>query len=154
MLRALLGVIVGFFVGLGVVEGGNAAIWKVFGVDALYKEGVWEVTFIWIILSIVLYVIAGLFGGGVCEVVASKGTRAAILLAGVVLVAGSLEAGKLNKNMDEQEQTARQVEATRFDAMQYARVPALARFGSPLLAAIGILVGGEIIRRKGAAPVT
>jgi len=38
--------------------------------------------------------------------------------------------------------------------MKYARLPVMARFGNPLLAAIGILVGGEIIRRKGAAPVT
>ena len=154
MLRAILGVIVGFFVALGVVEGGDAAAWWVFGADALFKDGVWDVTFIWIILSIVIYVIAGLFGGGVCEVVASKGTRAAIVLAGVVLVVGSLEAKNLKKNTDAQSATARQVEVKRFESMQYARIPTLARFGNPIFAVIGILVGAEIIRRKGAAPVT
>ncbi len=154
MLRAILGVIVGFFVALGVVEGGNAAIWKVFGADALYKEAVWDVTFIWIILSIVIYVVAGLFGGGVCEVVAAKGTRAAIVLAGVVLIVGSLYAKNLKQNIDAQNPPARQVEATRFDSMQYARIPNMARYGNPIVAVIGILVGAEVIRRKGAAPVT
>lgn len=154
MLRAILGVIVGFFVALGVVEGGNAAIWKVFGADALFKDAVWDVTFIWIILSIVIYVVAGLFGGGVCEVVAAKGTRAAIVLAGVVLIIGSLEAKNAEKIVDAQGQTVRQVEVTRFDSMQYAKIPTLARFGNPLVAAIGMLVGAEVIRRKGAAPVT
>lgn len=154
MLRALLGVFVGFFVVIGASDGGNSVAWMVFGADILYKEGVWDVSLVWIILSIMIYIIAGLISGSVCEVVASKGTRAAILLSGVILVAGSLEAKNLKKTTDDQGQTARQVEATRFDSMKYARLPVLARFGNPLLAAIGILVGAEIIRRKGAAPVT
>lgn len=154
MLRAILGVIVGFFVIMGVVDGAVAAAWMVFGVDVLFKEGLWDVTLIWVILSVVSYLAAGLISGTVCEVIASKGTRAAIVLAGIVLITGSLEANYLRKNTAAHNQQTRQAGATRIDAMQFARIPNLARFGNPVLAVIGVLVGGEIIRRKGAAPVT
>ena len=154
MLRAILGVIVGFFVTIGVIDGAIAAAWMIFGVDVLFKEGVWDVSLVWLILSIVSYLAAGLISGAVCEVIASKGTRAAILLAGIILITLSLEANYLRKNTIAHNQQTRQAEATRIDAMQFARIPNLAMFGNPVLAVIGVLVGGEIIRRKGAAPVT
>ncbi len=154
MLRAILGVIVGFFVIMGVVDGAIAASWLIFGIDILYNEGVWNVTVVWMILSIVIYLAAGLISGTVCEAIASKGTRAAIVLAGVVLIAGILYAKSQKKTSEAQNQTSRQAGATRYDAMQYAIIPNLSRFGNPVLAVIGVLVGAEIIRRKGAAPVT
>ena len=71
-----------------------------------------------------------------------------------MLVGGILEAKKVKKSTAAQSATTRQVEVKRFESMQYARIPTLARFGNPIFAVIGILVGAEIIRRKGAAPVT
>jgi len=154
MLRAILGVIVGFFVIMGVIDGAVSVAWIIFGVDVLFKESVWDVSLVWLILSIFSYLAAGLISGSVCEVIASKGTRAAILLAGIILITLSLEANYLRKNTIAHNQQTRQAGATRIDAMQFARIPNLAMFGNPVLAVIGVLVGGEIIRRKGAAPVT
>ena len=82
--RAILGVIVGYIVMAGAVLGSVAAAWMVMGPDRAYKPGVWEVSTAWIIMMVVVGLIAAMIGGAVCAAIAAKGSKAAMVLAGLV----------------------------------------------------------------------
>ena len=151
--RAILGVIVGYMVMAGVVIGSFAAAWMVFGQDSAYKEGLWEISTTWMIMMFVAGLIAAMIGGAVCAAIAAKGSKAAMVLAGLVLVLGFVDAGFKLAAPREDRPTAREDNVTMFEATQSSQEPTVMLLGHPVIGLVGVLIGARVVGRKRAAAV-
>ncbi len=151
--RAILGVIVGYIVMAGVVIGSFAAAWMVFGQDSAYKEGLWEISTTWMIMMFVAGLIAAMIGGAVCAAIAAKGSKAAMVLAGLVLVLGFVDAGFKLAAPREDRPTVREDNVTMFKATQSSQEPTVMLLGNPVIGLVGVLIGARLVGRKRAVAV-
>ena len=151
--RAILGVIVGYIVMAGVVIGSFAAAWMVFGQDSAYKEGLWEISTPWMIMMFVAGLIAAMIGGAVCAAIAAKGSKAAMVLAGLVLVLGFVDAGFKLAAPREDRPTVREDNVTMFEATANSQEPTVMLLGNPVIGLVGVLIGARLVGRKRAAAV-
>ena len=151
--RAILGVIVGYIVMAGVVIGSFAAAWMVFGQDSAYKEGLWEISTTWMIMMFVAGLIAAMIGGAVCAAIAAKGSKAAMVLAGLVLVLGFVDAGFKLAAPREDRPTVREDNVTMFEATPNSQEPTVMLLGNPVIGLVGVLIGARLVGRKRAAAV-
>jgi amino acid transporter len=117
------------------------------GVERAFKPESYQVTGLWIAVSVVLSFGAALVGGRVAARV-GRGARAAALLAVVVVVLGVILAIPTLDAPDPGE--PRTGEVGNFDAMMNAQQPPFISFLNPVIGAVGVLLGGR--RRKPAAP--
>jgi len=152
--RAILGVIVGYFVMAGVVIGSFAAAWMVFGQDSAYKEGLWEISTTWMIMMFVAGLIAAMIGGAVCAAISAKGSKAATVLAGLVLVFGLASAGFIMFAPQEDKPTVREGDVTMFEATANSQEPTVMLLGNPVIGLVGVLIGARLVGRKRAAVVS
>ncbi|MCH8259235.1 MAG: hypothetical protein IIC46_03410 [Planctomycetes bacterium] len=151
--RAILGVIVGYIVMAGVVIGSFAAAWMVFGQDSAYKEGLWEISTTWMIMMFVAGLIAAMIGGAVCAAIAAKGSKAAMVLAGLVLVLGFVDAGFKLAAPREDRPTVREDNVTMFEATANSQEPTVMLLGNPVIGLVGVLIGARLVGRKRAVAV-
>ncbi len=149
--RAILGVIVGYILMAGAVFGSFAVAWMVLGADGAYKEGLWEISTTWMIMMFAVGLIAAMIGGAVCATIAAKGSKAAAVLAGLVLVFGLALAGYKLAAPQEDLPTVREGEVTMFEVSENTRQPTAMLFGNPVIGLIGVLIGARLTRRKSAA---
>lgn len=149
--RAILGVIVGYVVMVGVVFGAFTVAWMVMGADGAYKEGLWEVSTAWMIMAIVVGLIAAMIGGAVCAAITAKGSKAAMVLAGLVLVFGLTMAGFQLAATQEDVPTVREGDVTMFEAMENSQEPTALLFGNAVIGFVGVLIGARLKRRRSTA---
>ena len=92
-----------------------------------------------------------MIGGAVCAAIAAKGSKAAMVLAGLLLVFGLAEAGyKLAAPPDDMP-TVREDNVEMFDAVQYSKQPTVMLLGNPVIGLVGVLIGARLVGRKSAA---
>ena len=151
MWRAILGVIVGYLVMAGAVFGSIAAAWMVLGPDRAYKEGLWEISTTWMIMMFVVGLIAAIIGGAVCAAIAAEGSKAAMVLAGLVLVFGLVIAGFHMLSPDEAQPTVREDDVTIFEATKNAKEPMIGLIANPIIGCVGVIIGAGLTGRRSAA---
>ena len=149
--RAILGVVVGYVVLAGAVFGSFTVAWMVMGADAAYKEGLWEISTAWMIMAIVVGLIAAMIGGAACAAIAARGSKAAAVLAGLVLVFGLAMAGFQLAATQEDVPTVREGDVTMFEAMENSQEPTAMLFGNAVIGFVGVLIGARLVGRKSAA---
>ena len=116
------------------------------GADGSYEAGSWDVSFAWVILSIVIGLAAAVAGGFVCASI-SDNPKATQGLVGLVVVLGLLMAlPAVMGGSSEVATTIRPDTAGLFDAMMNARQPSWLALLNPLLGAVGIIVGARLKR--------
>ena len=149
--RAILGVIVGDLGRAGAVFGSFSVAWMVMGGDGAYNEDLWEVSTAWMIMAIVVGLISAMIGGAVCAAIAAKGSKAAMVLAGLVLVFGLALAGRQLAATPEDMPTVREGDVTMFEAMENSQEPTVMLFGNAVIGFVGVLIGARLVGRKSAA---
>ena len=137
----------------GVVIGSFAAAWMVFGQDSAYKEGLWEISTTWMIMMFVAGLIAAMIGGAVCAAIAAKGSKAAMVLAGLVLVLGFVDAGFKLAAPREDRPTVREDNVTMFEPTANSQEPTVMLLGNPGIGLVGVLIGARLVGRKRAVAV-
>lgn len=148
MVRAILGVIVGYVVMALLVFLTFSVAYLAMGADAAFKPASYEASLFWIIVSFVLGLVAALVGGYTCAVIA-RGRRAPQVLAGLVLVLGILVAIPALRANDTRS-VARSGNVSNMEAMQKARTPGWVALINPLIGAVGVLVGAGLKQRSSA----
>ena len=143
MLRSILAVIAGYFVMFVIIFVTFSMAYLSMGADRAFREGSYEVSWFWIVISILLGTFAALAGGMVCRLIALSMTPVYVL-AGLVLVLGILTAIPAF-TADPPE--ARTAEVGNLDAMAEARTPPMVALLNPLIGAVGAIVGGLLIDR-------
>ncbi len=120
------------------------------GVDNAFRAGSYEVSGLWIVVSIVLGLVAAAIGGFVCAAIAKAG-NAPKALAVVVVVLGLIFAVPVFTRSDEAAPPARTENVGPVEAMQHAQQPPWIALLNPLLGAVGVLVGAGVYGRRRSA---
>ena len=142
MVRKVVGVIVGYVVMALFVFLTFTAAYLAMGPNHAFKPGIYDVSLRWAALSFVLSLIAAIVGGYVCTLIA-RSTRAAQVLAGIVIVLGILVAIPVLTGSDTRP-NVRPREVPNLQAMQNARTPKWVAILNPIVGAVGVLVGAGI----------
>ena len=147
MLRNLLAVIAGYIVMAAIVFLTFSVAYLAMGPDRAYEPGVFDVTMLWVVVSIVLGLVAAILGGLVSSII-GRGRRAPALLAAVVLVLGFLMTIPTLTAENPDRPEVRTGDVGNFEAMQYSKQPTWVSLLNPALGAIGVLIGGSLRRRQ------
>ena len=145
--RAILAVIVSYVVMFLLFFAGFTCAYLILGADQAFKPGSYHVSNRWLALSFALHIVVGLIGGFLCAAIA-KGGKAPLALAIVAVVIGLLlgiPAIMAQRNMPS---TPRTHDVPNLEAMQKVRQPIWAPIALPIVAGIGILIGGKLKRRE------
>jgi hypothetical protein len=149
MLRGVLGVIVGYVVMAILVFVLLGALWMVLGAERAFRVGTTDVTVLWMVASAILSLLAAIAGGLTCALIAG-GRGAVRVLAALVLVLGLIQA--IMVLQAEPQQVADPAALAMFEAMMAARQPVATLVLNPLIGAVGVLVGGGLVRRGRRTP--
>ncbi len=146
MVRNIIGVVVGYVAIFLAVFITYSLAFFVLGVDGSYQEGSYNVSGIWIIVSLILSFVSAAVGGYVCKVIA-KQDQAVKILAVVALVLGFVmaysEASKVHEDL------SRPDEVAVMEAMMKSVQPPWVGFVVTLIQVGGILYGGRLVHAGG-----
>lgn len=144
MLRAILGVIVGYLVSVVIIVVGFTALQLILGTEAVYKPASWEPSMLFSLCAVVLGIIGAIAGGLTCGAI-GKTMTPVMVLAGLILVFGLISAGL---QMGLPDPGPRPAEVTPMESASNARSPMWLNFANPIIGAAGVMIGGRLIRRK------
>jgi hypothetical protein len=136
-------VILGYLAMVVVVFSGLTGAYLLLGADGAFQPGSFDVSLIWVIISVVVGFVAALLGGWTSRRVAGAVTgpralAAVVVALGVVLALTSLAGGA-------PEAGVRAGDLGNMEAMQQARTPLWAMLLNPLIGAVGVLLGGRAL---------
>ena len=143
MWRNIGAVILGYVVMFAVVFVTFSIAFLMMGTTGAFVEGSYDVTVLWLVVSLALGLIAAVAGGFVCAVVA-KGSKAPLALAGLVLLLGLLMALPVLMASDDGQPITREADVSTFDAMQEAKQPPWIALTNPFIGMIGVLLGSKL----------
>jgi hypothetical protein len=139
-------VILGYLVMVVVVFGTFSLAFLALGTEGSFQPGSYDISSLWIVVSIVLGFIAAVLGGLVCLAVARE-KRAAHILALVVIVLGIVFAlPQLTGGIEDP--GPRAADVAMFEAMQSAQQPTWLALLNPLIGAVGVLTAVRL-KKKG-----
>lgn len=140
--RIVLGVIVGYLAMAVLVFATFSLAYLLMGADGAFRPGTYEVSPLWLAVSIGLGLAAAIVGGWVCVYVA-RSHKAAIVLAALVLVLGLAMAIPVLTQSGHIQLPPRSGPVSNMDAMERAQQPAWIALLNPLLGAFGVMTGSK-----------
>lgn len=146
MLRSVLGVIVGYILMVILGVAAFMTIYTLAGADWSFKPASYQASSRWTVMQFVVTLVTACIAGLICAVIA-KGGKAPLALAAVVLALGFLLAvlGTALRPADTHE--VRTGNVPNMEAMGKARNPVWVAFLGPVIAAVGVVIGGKLRRR-------
>jgi hypothetical protein len=152
MFKAIVSVVVGYLVMAVVVFTTIFVTYAAVGPEGAFKPGSYDVTTSWLLTSVAFGVVGALAGGFVCAWIASRGSRAPHVLAGLTLVLGLLMAVPAMMGSMPSAAEVRTPEVTTLCAMQRARTPLVAALLYPIVGMAGVLAGARLRAPRGGTP--
>jgi hypothetical protein len=140
-MRSLGGVVLGYLVMAVFVGLGLFFAYRIMGADVVFRPGVFEISGLWILTTIVLGLIAAVLGGYVCASVA-RTAGAPKMLAVVIIVLGVALA--LPAVRGDAPILPREGAVASSEAMWSARQPGWLVLLKPLIGAVGVLWGARL----------
>ena len=147
MLRKIFGVVAGYIAMAALIFILFTTLYLILGADSAFKPGNYQASTTWLVLSTILGLIAAVIGGLVCVIIA-KDHKAAIWLAGLVLVLGIILAIPSLNVPDEEMNKVREGNVYNIEAMQNAKQPPIALILNPIIGAIGVIAGSRLTKNK------
>ena len=141
--RIVGGVIAGYVAMVFAVFILFSATYMMLGTDGAFQSGSWDVSFAWIVASVVVGIVAAVLGGYLCALIAKNpnGTKALIA---VVVVLGLVMALPVLFGAVEVAAGPRPDTVPMLDAMQNAQQPTWVALLNPLLGAVGVWIGAGL----------
>jgi hypothetical protein len=150
--RTITAVVAGYLTMFVLVFVSFSAAYLLLGPDGSFLPGTYDVTTTWIIVSLPLSLIAAVIGGLVCALVAPtpaapRVLAALVLVLGIAMAVPVLTGGSTAPNI-------RASDVGNLEAMMQGRQPVWVALLSPLIGAVGALLGARLQRRgsTGARP--
>lgn len=143
MVRTIAGVVLGYVVFALILFATFSTAYLTMGAGRAFLPGSYEVSPLWLGVSVLFGFAAALVGGYVAATV-SRGARAPLVLACALLVLGVIVAIPA---LGKPDPGPRAGDVGNIAAMTNARQPAWFLFLSPVISAAGILVGSRLRRR-------
>ena len=147
MARKIIGVIVGYIAMAAVIFITFTLLYLILGAEASFQPGNFQASTTWLVLSTILGLIAAVIGGLVCVIIA-KDHKAAIWLAGLVLVLGIILAIPSLNIPEEEMNKVREGNVDNMTAMQNAKQPPVALILNPIIGAIGVIAGSRLKKKQ------
>ncbi|HEX9253841.1 MAG TPA: hypothetical protein VF870_16455 [Ignavibacteriaceae bacterium] len=147
MVRNILGVVLGYVAIFIFVFITFTVLYFILGADGSFEPGTYEVSFIWIVLSFILGLVAAVLGGYICVLI-SKNQKTALVLAGFVLVLGIVMAIPALGDTTNEVQEMRSADVPNMEAMQKAKQPAIMLLLNPIIGALGVFAGSKLRKEE------
>ncbi|QQS48999.1 MAG: hypothetical protein IPM66_10425 [Acidobacteriota bacterium] len=119
------------------------AAWYAVGAQGAFKQGVWDVTPMWLGLMLTAGLLAAIIGGYVTALITSD-SRGWKILAGIVIVLGVIFALPVLMGSMPEAPLPRPDNLPMFEAMQNGRQPAWVAIINPVVGAIGVMIGSRL----------
>lgn len=143
MLRKIIGAVAGYIAMAAVIFILFTTLYLILGAEGSFQPGNFQASTTWLVLSTILGLIAAVIGGLVCVLIA-KDRKAALWLAGLVLVLGIILAIP-SLNVSEAElNKVREGNVDNIEAMQNAKQPPISLILNPIIGAIGVIAGSRL----------
>lgn len=146
MARNIVGIVAGYVALFVATFVTYTLAYLILGVDGSFRLGNYEVSGVWIVVSMVLAFVSAAAGGYVCEMI-TRNDRAVKILAGVALVIGLVlaytEASRVRGDL------TRPDDVPVLEAMMKSVQPPWVGFVVTLIHVGGILYGGRLVGRGG-----
>lgn len=139
MLRAIVGVIASYVVMAIIITVVFIGLFLALGVERVFQPDSYEVSLLWLVISIAISVGSAVVGGYVCAAI-SRSMRACQVLALIILVLGIILC--LPKMREDPHVRAGDVPT--LQVMHLAQMPAWMHVLNPFLGAVGVLVGARM----------
>jgi MFS family permease len=147
--RNILAVIVGYIAMAILIFVVFTAAYLALGDEGSFKEGSFEVSMQWVIMSIVVGLIAAVLGGITCAKISKHSKGAVMSLAVLVLVLGGLSAiAGLMAERPTGEDAIRGPETSNTEAMMQAQQPAWVLIANPIIGVVGVMLGATLVCPK------
>ena len=145
MLKSILAIIVSYVVMFVVFMAIFTGLYFALGVDRVFLSDSYEVSMLWIGLTLVIGFFVSMFAGYLCAAI-SKSWRTCQIFALIVFLLALLQCvSALKRNPDAP--NTRAGEVGMFDAMKLAVSPLWLHFVNPILSGAGVLIGARLKRR-------
>jgi hypothetical protein len=145
MLKSILAVIVSYVFMFVVFLAIFTCLYFALGVERVFQTDSYEVSMLWIILTLVIGFIVSMFSGWICAAI-SKNWRTCQIFALIVFVLAAIQClSALKRNPDAP--NVRAGEVGMFDAMSLAVTPLWLHILNPLLSGAAVLIGARMKRR-------
>ena len=148
MLKSILAIIVSYLAMFAIFMAIFTCLYFVLGVERVFQADSYEVSMLWIALTLVIGFLVSMFAGWLCAVI-SKSWRACQIFALIVFLLALMQClSALRRNPDAP--NTRAGEVGMFDAMSLAVTPLWLHFVNPILSGAGVLIGARMKRRDAA----
>ena len=145
MLKSILAIIVSYVVMFALFMAIFTCLWFALGVERVFQPDSYEVSMIWIGLTLVVGFFVSMFSGYLCAVI-SKSWRTCQIFALIVFLLALIQClSALRRNPDAP--NVRAGEVGMFDAMNLAVSPVWLHFLNPILSGGAVLIGARMKRR-------
>ncbi|MBL8187143.1 MAG: hypothetical protein JNK38_04005 [Acidobacteria bacterium] len=142
MLKIIGGVVVGYIVMFILLFVIFSLAYLVLGANGSFKPGTYDVSTLWLAISVIVGLVAAIVGGFICSLIAPN-SKAPLALVGLVLVLGLLGAIPALKGNDPRP-NIRDASVGNLEAMMNARQPAWIALLNPLIGAVGVMLGSRV----------
>lgn len=143
MVRNILGVVLGYVAMFAFVFITFTGLYFLLGADGAFQPDTFEVSLVWIVISLILGLAAAVLGGYLCVLI-SKNQKATMVLAGLVLVLGIAMAIPVLGDSSNEVQEMRNDNTPNMEAMQKAKQPPLVALLNPIIGALGVFAGSRL----------
>ena len=145
--RSIVGVIVGYIVMFALQFAVFMSIYTVMGADWSFKPASYHASTRWTVMQFAVIFVTAIIGGLICALIA-RGGRAPLALAIVALVIGFTLGALHVATQPADTGELRTANVPNMVAMTKARHPVWVIFTGPIIAALGIVVGGKLKRKS------
>lgn len=142
MLKSVGGVIVGYIVMFILVFVLFSLAYLTLGANGAFKPGTYDVSTLWLAISVIVGLVASIVGGFICSLIAPN-SKAPLALVALVLVLGLLTAIPVLMGNDPRP-NIRDASVGNMEAMMNARQPAWIALLNPLIGAVGVMLGSRM----------
>lgn len=150
MLRNILAVVVGYLAMFMIVAGVFTVAYILMGDDRAFKEASYDVSILWVVVSVVVGLFASVVGGAACALISRRSAGAVQSLMVLVLVLGAISAAMaMMKEKPTGEDAVRAPETTSTEAMMNAQQPTWILIANPIIGAVGVMTGGMMVGAGG-----
>jgi hypothetical protein len=147
MVRKIMAVIAGYVEMIAFVFISFSALYLILGDEGSFEPGTYEVSPVWMVMSIILGLIAAVLGGYVCTLVA-RSKKPAVVLAGIVWLLSIIMAIPSLGASEEERIKKRSADVSNHQAMQNAEQPVALLLLNPFIGALGVLAGSRLYKNK------
>jgi len=142
MLKSILAVITSYVVMFIFLFAAFTGCYLALGVEGTFQTDSYNVTTVWVALTVVVCLLAGIIGGFLCAAI-SKSKRTCQVFAFIVFFLGLLACIPALKRSPDAP-NVRAGEVSNFEAMGLAVSPMWLHFLTPVISAAGVLLGARL----------